>query len=81
MKKLSWFKTHWKTSVGITMILASVVVLLMSVGIFKKPATLENATLRDFTIVAAPGHMEQAREVYTEIAKETGIIFCCLIYC
>lgn len=74
MKKLSWFKTHWKTSVGITMILASVVVLLMSVGIFKKPATLENATLRDFTIVAAPGHMEQAREVYTEIAKETGIL-------
>lgn len=74
MKIQSWFKTHWKMSVGITMILASVVVLLFSAGIIQKPVTLDNATLNNFTIVAGSGQMEQARAVYTEIAKATGIL-------
>lgn len=74
MKIQSWFKTRWKTAVGFTMVLASVVVLLFSIGIFKKPVSLDNATLDNFVIVAGPEQMEQATEIYTEIAKETGIL-------
>lgn len=73
MKKQSWFKTHWKTGVGIAMILVSVVVLLFSIGVFAKPVPIENATLSDFIIVAGPGQMEQAVAVYTTIAREAGI--------
>lgn len=73
MEKQSWFKTHWKTSVGITMILASMVVLLFSIGIIEKTVSVEEATLSDFTIVAGPEQMDQATQVYTQIAKETGI--------
>lgn len=74
MEKQSWFKTHWKTSVGITMILASVAVLIFSMGLISEPVSLENATLSNFTIVAAPEQMEQATEIYNQIAKETGIL-------
>lgn len=74
MNKQSWFKTHWKTGVGIAMILVSVVVLLFSTGVFEKQVAAQNATLSDFIIVAGSGQMEQAREVYTRIAEETGIL-------
>lgn len=74
MKKQSWFKAHWKSCLGVTMILASVVVLLLSLGVFRKTVAIENATLGDFTIVAGPGQLEQANALYTEIAKKTGLL-------
>ena len=73
MKIQSWFKAHWKSSLGITMILASVVLLLFSAGIFAKPVSLESATLDNFTIVAGPESMEQARQLYGQIYTQTGI--------
>ena len=73
MKTQSWVKTHWKTSVGVIMIGAAVVLLLFSVGIFgqlfTKPVSAENATLGNFTIVADADSMEQAHEMYYAIAK------------
>ena len=73
MKKQSWVKAHWKTCLGVTLILVSVVVLLVSTGIFRTPAALDQATLKDFTIVAGPGNREQALEIYTYIAQQTGV--------
>lgn len=74
MKKQSWFKAHWKGCLGVTMILASVVVLIFSLGLLKNSVAPENATLGDFTIVAGPGQLEQANALYTEIAQKTGLL-------
>ena len=74
MKKQSWVKAHWKTCLGVTLILVSVVVLLVSTGVFRTPVALDQATLKDFTIVAGPGNQEQALAIYTYIAQETGVL-------
>lgn len=73
MKILSWIKAHWRASLGIAAMTASVVVLLLSLGLFAKTVLPENATLSDFTIVANEDDMEQATAVYEKIAAETGI--------
>ena len=67
-------KAHWKTCLGVTLILVSVVVLLVSTGVFRTPVALDQATLKDFTIVAGPGNQEQALAIYTYIAQETGVL-------
>jgi uncharacterized protein YigE (DUF2233 family) len=77
MKKESWFKTHVKTCLGVTMMLASVVVLVLSLGVFSdlfvKPVLPQDAVLSDFVIVAADDNMDKAITLASEFAKNTGI--------
>lgn len=73
MKILSWIKAHWRASLGIAAMAMSVVVLLLSLGLFEKTVLPENAALSDFTIVASKENMEQANAVYKKIAAQTGI--------
>jgi len=78
MKTQSWVKTHWKTGVGALLMVAAVVVLLFSLGVFgqpfTKPVSIEHAALGDFTIVANADNMEQAHEIYYAIAEQTGVM-------
>lgn len=77
MKKVSWFKTHVKTCLGVTMMLASVVVLVLSLGVFSdlfvKPVLPQDAVLSDFVIVADEDNMDKAVALAAEFAKNTGI--------
>ena len=72
MKKQSWIKAHWRASLGIVAMIASVIVLVLSLGLFAKTVLPENATLSDFTIVANAEDMERATAVYKAIAAKTG---------
>ena len=74
MKKQSWLKAHWKSCLGITLIVASLVVGVFSLLVIDKAVSAEKATLKDFTIVAGEGAMEQAKALYYSIAEETGVI-------